>query len=92
MVASSSGIIVTDDSWTVHSAAGVAIASRWLQAVQPQTLDIDIPADVPTPKALKHLCRIIQQKFTGILNFKLWGSYLNYENCSELMEIIVNKK
>ena len=89
---SSGGLIKTGDRWIVVSAPGVTVATLRLQIEQPQILGIDIPSDVPTPPRLKQLCGIIQKKFTGTLSLHLWRSYLNYEDCSEIIDSLAGTK
>ena len=91
-VQSSSGIIVYGDSWNVTSACGMETAIFWLQTTQPRILHIDIPTDVPTPLALKRLCQIVQKYFAGTLMLQLWSSYLNYEDCSEMIETLAKAR
>ena len=68
-------------TWTVTDSVGLYITSLFLQVVQPQTLVVDIPIAVPTPRALQQFCQVVQKNFTGNLTLKLWNSYHKYEKC-----------
>ena len=84
---------LTEDKhcWTVNSASGVTSAIRRLKRHQPQTLYIDIPNEVPTP-VLMQLCRVINNKFTGILYLKLWHSFFQYVDCSDIIKVLAKSR
>ena len=89
---SPSGLVVTGDSWMINSAAGVANATRRLQTEQPRTLDVDIHRDLPIPPELTQMLQVVQQRFTGSLKLKLWRSYFNYNDCSQMIGILENAR
>ena len=89
---SSGGLFKTGHRWTVVSAPGVIVATRLLQNQQPEVLGIDIQSDATTPPGLQQLCGIIQKKFTGTFSLRLWRSYLNYEDCSEIIDYLAGTK
>ena len=92
LMESSSGLIESGNTWTINSAFAVANATRRLQTEHPQTLDIDIPGDVPTPTTLMQLLQVVQQRFTGNLKLQLWGSYFKYEDCSEMIKTLAKSR
>lgn len=85
---SSSGFVVSGNKWAITSASGVVIATRRLETEMPQTLDVDIPSNVPTPLELLQLWGVVQHRFAGTLNLQLWSSYLNYEDCSGVIDAL----
>ena len=87
----SPGVFVTgmfNNKWTVNSPAGVVNATLLLQTEQPAVLEINIPKNKTAPTELKQLCKVIQQKFTGRLILKLWHSFLQYEDCSDIINTL----
>ena len=88
---------MTNDEWIIGSTIGLAVASSRMLTEQPQTMHISIEAEtsnmlnfkLPSPSpTLKSLCLIVQQKFTGTLYLHLCDSYLNYEDCSEIIKTL----
>ena len=91
-VQSSSGLPVNDSNWTVTSTTRAA-TTHLLQTQQPKILVIDFPSNFPTHSRRKlDLCQVVKLKFTGKLQWHLWHSYFDYEDCSELIEIITSSR
>lgn len=84
--------VESDNKWTITSALGVAIATWRLRTDRPQTLDVDIPYDTPTPPELRIMCQVVRKGFTGTLRLQLWNSYLNYEDCSEMLDTLASSR
>ena len=75
-------------SWTVTSSSGLSRVSRLLHTEQPHTLEVDILGVVSTP-ALRRFFQAIQKYFTGLLEFQLKKSYLEYDNCDKSLAVFM---
>ena len=91
-VESSTGLNLIGGTWNISSAYEAFTATIRLESEQPETLVVDIPSDVPTPMSLRQLCEAIQQRFTGSLKLELWHSYINYDDCSEMIETLASSR
>ena len=97
-------------TWTVTDFVGLAPATHFIQAAQPQNqiscgmlvssympqnLIVDISREVINYQdlaALQQFCKAVHDNFTGDLILKLWGSYLNYEICDTIVDLLQNSR